>query len=41
MGKVHTLEEGLRGDKKEWPVGKRTPEAFHGGFVNSTFWISK
>lgn len=36
VGKVHTLEERLRGDKKEWHVGKRTPEAFHGGYVNST-----
>lgn len=41
VGKVHTLEERLRDDKKEWHEGKRTPEAFHGGYVNSTFWISK
>lgn len=41
MGKVNTLEERLRGDKKEWHAGERTPEAFHGGHVNSTFMISK
>ena len=41
VGKVHTLEERLRGDKKECHAGKRTPKAVHGEYVNSTFRISK